>query len=132
MPTTTARSASITSSANASQQGTAIDAMQASQGSFTLLIADAQRFNALNVSEAGLIAAAPQSNASIANALEMQALGNVLKGLPGTISGQNADIYATAVQNGLNLAPGNATPLLKAYVAQVNESASPMSPERSS
>jgi hypothetical protein len=113
----------ITSSANASQQGTAINAMQASQGSFTLLIADAQRFTALNVSEAGLIAAAPQSNASIANALEMQALGNVLKGLPGTISGQNADIYSAAVQNGLDLALyGNATALLNAYAAQVKSS----------
>ena len=111
----------ITSSANASQQGTTIGALDASQGSFTLLIANAQRFNALNASEAALLAAAPRSNASIANALEMQALGNALTGLPGTISGQNADIYAVAVQNGLNLAPyGNATAPLSAYAAQVN------------
>ena len=111
----------ITSSANASQQGTTIGALDASRGSFTLLIADAQRFTALNASEAGLIAAAPRGNASIANALEMQALGNALTGLPGTISGQNADIYAVAVQNGLNLAPyGNTTAPLSAYAAQVN------------
>ena len=111
----------ITSSANASQQGTTIDALYASQGSFTLLIANAQRFNALNANETGLIAAAPQSNASIANALEMQALDGVLTGLSGTISGQNADIYTIAVQNGLDLTPyGNATALLNAYAAQVN------------
>jgi hypothetical protein len=111
----------ITSSANASQQGTAIDAMHASQGSFTLLIAEAQRFNALNASETGLLAAAPRGNASIANALDMQALGNALTGLRGTINGQNADIYAIAVQNGLDLAPyGNAPALLNAYAAQVN------------
>jgi hypothetical protein len=111
----------ITSSANASQQSTAIDAMHASQGSFTLLIADAQRFNALNASELGLLAAAPRGNASIANALEMQALGNTLTGLGGTINGQNADIYAIAVQNGLDLALyGNATALSNAYAAQVN------------
>lgn len=112
----------ITSSANASQQSTAIGAMQASQGTFTLLIADAQRFNALNANESGLLAVAPLSNASIANALEIQALGGLLKGLAGIINGQNADIYTTAVQNGLDLAPGNATPLLKAYVAQVKSS----------
>jgi hypothetical protein len=111
---------SITSSANASQQSTAIGAMQASQGSFTSLIADAQRFNVLNASEAGLLVAAPLGNASIANALGMQALGNALVRLPGTIGGQNADIYAIAVQNGLDLAPyGNATALLNAYAAQV-------------
>ena len=111
----------ITSSTNASQQGTTIAALHASQGSFTILIADAQRFNALNASEAGLMVAAPRGNASIANALEMQALGNALTGLPGTINGQNADIYTVAVQNGLDLAPyGNATALLNAYAAQVN------------
>jgi hypothetical protein len=111
----------ITSSANASQQGTTIGALDASQGSFTLLIANAQRFSVLNATEAALLVAAPRGNASIANALEMQALGNALKGLPGTISGQNADIYAVAVQNGLNLAPyGNATAPLSAYAAQVN------------
>jgi len=111
----------ITSSANASQQGTTIGALDASQGSFTLLIANAQRFSVLNATEAALVAAAPRGNASIANALEMQALGNALTGLPGTISGQNADIYAVAVQNGLNLAPyGNATAPLSAYAAQVN------------
>ena len=111
----------ITSSANASQQGTTIGALDASQGSFTLLIANAQRFSVLNATEAPLLAAAPRGNASIANALEMQALGNALTGLPGTISGQNADIYAVAVQNGLNLAPyGNATAPLSAYAAQVN------------
>ena len=111
----------ITSSANASQQGTTIGALDASQGSFTLLIANAQRFSVLNATEAPLLVAAPRSNASIANALEMQALGNALTGLPGTISGQNADIYAVAVQNGLNLAPyGNATAPLSAYAAQVN------------
>jgi hypothetical protein len=111
----------ITSSTNASQQGTTIAALDASQGSFALLIADAQRFNALNVSEAGLIVSAPRSNASTANALEMQALGNALTGLPGTINGQNADIYTVAVQNGLDLAPyGNATALVNAYAAQVN------------
>ena len=113
----------ITSSANASQQGTTISALDASQGSFTLLIADAQRFNALNASEAGLITAAPRGNASIANALEMQVLSNALTGLPGTINAQNADIYTIAAQNGLNLAPyGNATALLNAYAAQVNSS----------
>jgi hypothetical protein len=111
----------ITSSANASQQGTTIGALDASQGSFTLLIANAQRFSVLNATEAPLLVAAPRGNASIANALEMQGLGNALTGLPGTISGQNADIYAVAVQNGLNLAPyGNATALLNAYAAQVN------------
>jgi hypothetical protein len=111
----------ITSSANASQQGTTIGALDASQGSFTLLIANAQRFSVLNATEAALLAAAPRGNASIANALEMQGLGNALTGLPGTISGQNADIYAVAVQNGLNLAPyGNATAPLSAYAAQVN------------
>jgi hypothetical protein len=111
----------ITSSANASQQGTTIGALDASQGSFTLLIANAQRFSVLNATEAALLAVAPRGNASIANALEMQGLGNALTGLPGTISGQNADIYAVAVQNGLNLAPyGNATALLNAYAAQVN------------
>jgi len=113
----------ITSSANASQQGSAIDAMHASQGSLTLLIADAQRFNALNASEKGLLATAPHGNASIANALEMQALVNVITGLPATINGQNADIYSAAVQNGLDLAPyGNATALWNAYAAQVNGS----------
>jgi hypothetical protein len=111
----------ITSSTNASQQGTTVAALHASQGSFTILIADAQRFNALNASEAGLMVAAPRGNASIANALQMQALGNALTGLPGTINGQNADIYTVAVQNGLDLAPyGNATALLNAYAAQVN------------
>jgi hypothetical protein len=111
----------ITSSANVTQQSTAIDAMHASQGSFTLLIVDAQRFNALNASEAGLLAAAPRGNASIANALEMKTLGDALTGLGGTINGQNADIYSTAIQNGLDLAPyGNATALLNAYVKQVN------------
>ena len=111
----------ITSSANASQQTTAIGAMQASQGSFTLLIADAQRFNALNANETGLLVAAPRGNVSIANALEMQALGAVLTGLGGTINGQNADIYSAAIQNGLNLAQyGNATTLSNAYAAQVN------------
>ncbi|MGA3198625.1 MAG: DUF4129 domain-containing protein [Halobacteriota archaeon] len=111
----------ITSSTNASQQGTTIAALHASQGSFTLLIADAQRFNALNASEAGLMVAAPRGNASIANALQMQALDNALTGLPGTINGQNADIYTVAVQNGLDFAPyGNATALLNAYAAQVN------------
>ena len=111
----------ITSSANASQQGTTIGALDASQGSFTLLIANAQRFSVLNATEAALLAAAPRGNASIANALEMQALGNTLTALPRTISGQNADIYAVAVQNGLNLAPyGNATAPLSAYAAQVN------------
>jgi hypothetical protein len=78
----------ITSSTNASQQGTTVAALHASQGSFALLIADAQRFNALNASEAGLMVAAPRGNASIANALQMQALGNALTGLPGTINGQ--------------------------------------------
>ena len=111
----------ITSSTNASQQGTTVAALHASQGSFTILIADAQRFNALNASEAGLMVAAPRGNASIANALQMQALGNALTGLPGTINGQNADIYTVAVQNGLDLAPyGNATALLNVYAAQVN------------
>jgi hypothetical protein len=111
----------ITSSTNASQQGTTIAALDASRGSYTLLIADAQRFDALNASEAGLIAAAPRGNASIANALEMQTLGNALTGLPGTINGQNADIYSVAVKNGLDLAPyGNATAPLSAYAAQVN------------
>jgi hypothetical protein len=111
----------ITSSTNASQQGTTVAALHASQGSFTILIADAQRFNALNASEAGLMVAAPRGNASIANALQMQALGNALTGLPGTINGQNADIYTVAVQNGLDLAPyGNATAPLSAYAAQVN------------
>jgi len=111
----------ITSSANASQQSAAIDAMQASQGSFTLLIADAQRFDALNASETGLLAAAPHGNASIANALELHALGDALKALPGTINGQNAVIYSAAVRNGLDLAPyGNATALISAYAAQVN------------
>jgi hypothetical protein len=95
--------------------------LDASQGSFTLLIANAQRFSVLNATEAALLAVAPRGNASIANALEMQGLGNALTGLPGTISGQNADIYAVAVQNGLNLAPyGNATAPLSAYAAQVN------------
>lgn len=113
----------ITSSANASQQGTTIGALDASQGSFTLLIANAQRFSVLNATETALLAAAPRGNASIANALEMQALGNAFTGLPGTISGQNADIYAVAVQNGLNLAPyGNATAPLSAYAAQVTSS----------
>jgi hypothetical protein len=113
----------ITSSANATQESTAIGAMQASQGSFTLLIADAQRFNARNASEAGLISTSPRSNASIANALELQALGDALTGLEGTINGQNADIYSAAVQNGLDLGPyGNATALLNAYAAQVNGS----------
>ena len=111
----------VASSANASQQSTAIDAMHASQGSFTLLIADAQRFNALNANEMGLLAAAPRGNASIANALAMQALGNALTGLEGTINGQKADIYSAAIQNGLNLAQyGNATALFNAYSAQVN------------
>jgi hypothetical protein len=111
----------VTSSANASQQSKAVDAMHASQGSFTLLIADAQRFNALNANETGLLAAAPRGNASIANALAMQALGNALTGLEGTINGQNADIYSAAIQNGLNLAQyGNATALFNAYAAQVN------------
>jgi hypothetical protein len=59
----------ITSSANAAQESPAIDAMRASQGSFTLLIADMQRFNALNASETGLLAATPHGNASIENAL---------------------------------------------------------------
>jgi hypothetical protein len=111
----------VASPANASQQSTAIDAMHASQGSFTLLIVDAQRFNALNANETGLLAVAPRGNASIANALEMQGLGNVLTGLEGTINGQNADIYSAAIQNGLNLAQyGNATALFNAYAAQVN------------
>ncbi len=113
----------ITSSANASQHGTAIDAMHASQGSFTLLIADAQRFNALNVSEASLLAGAPRGNASIANALEMQALSEALTGFGGTINGQNADIYTIAVQNGFDPAQySNATAPLNAYAAQVNSS----------
>jgi hypothetical protein len=113
----------ITSPANASQQGTTIAALDASQGSFTLLIANAQRFNALNANESGLLTAAPRGNASIANALEMQALGNALTGLPGTINAQNADIFSAAVQNGLDLAPyGNATALLNAYAARVNSS----------
>jgi hypothetical protein len=112
---------SITSSANASQQSAAIDAMQASQGSLTLLIAEAQRFDALNASESGLLAAAPHGNASIANAIELHALGDALEALPGTINGQNAVIYRAAVRNGLNLAPyGNATALISAYAAQVN------------
>ena len=110
---------SIASSANASQQSAAIGAMQASQASFALLIADAQRLSALNASETPLLATAPRSNVSIANALEMQALGTVLTGLPGTISGQNADIYSAAVQNGLDLAPyGNSSALLNRYAAQ--------------
>jgi hypothetical protein len=113
----------ITSSANASQQSTTIDALDASQGSLTLLVASAQRFNALNASEGGLLAAAPRGNASMANALAMQALGAALAGLPETINGQNADIYTIAVQNGLNLASyGNATTLLNAYAVQVNGS----------
>jgi hypothetical protein len=113
----------ISSSANASQQGATIDALDASQGSFTLLITNAQRFNALNASESGLLAAAPHGNASIANALEMQALGATLTGLGGTINGQNADIYTIAVQNGLDLAQySNATVPLNAYAAQVKSS----------
>jgi hypothetical protein len=97
--------------------------MHASQGSLTLLIVDAQRFNALNANETGLLVAAPRGNASIANALEMQALGAALTGLGGTINGQNADIYSAAVQNGLNLTLyGNATTLLNAYAKQVNGS----------
>jgi hypothetical protein len=113
----------ITSSANASQQSTTIDALDASQGSFTLLIAGAQRFNALNASEAPLLAAAPRGNASIANALDIQALGNALTGLPGTINGENAGIYSAAVQNGLDLAPyGNVTAFSNTYPAQVKSS----------
>ncbi len=110
----------ITSSAN-EQQSTAIDALRESQGSFTNFIANAQRFNVLDANETDLIATAPRGNASIENALEMQALGSTLTGLAGTISGQNADIYASAIENGLNLAPyGNATALLSTYTAQVN------------
>jgi hypothetical protein len=111
----------ITSSANATQQNTVIDVMHASQDSFTLLIADAQRFNTLNASETGLLAADPRGNASIANALEMKALSDALTGLGGIINGQNADIYNAAIQNGLDLAPyGNATALFSAYAALVN------------
>ncbi len=113
----------ITSSANASQESPAVDAMHASQGSFTLLIVDAQRFNTLNANESLLLTAAPRGNASIANALEMQTLGAVLKGLAGLINGQNNDIYGAPVQNGLDLASyGNTTALLNAYAAQVNRS----------
>ncbi len=111
----------ITASANGGQQSPAIDGMHASQSSFTLLIADAQRLNAINASESALLASAPRDNASIDNALEMRALGNTLIGLRETINGQNDDIYSTAIQNGLDLAPyGNATALLNAYTAQVN------------
>jgi len=113
----------LISSSNASQESPAIDAMRASQSSFTLLIDTAQRFNAVNANETGLLATAPRGNASIENTLEMKALGDVLIGLGGTINGQNADIYAIAVQNGLKIAQyGNATALLNAYVAQVNGS----------
>ena len=51
----------------------------------------------------------------------MKALGHTLTGLGVTINGQNVDIYAIAVQNGLELAQyGNATALLNPYVKQVN------------
>jgi len=111
----------ITSSANAPQESSAIDAMHASQSSFTSLNDTAQRFNAVNANETGLLATDPLGNASIENTLEMKALGDALTGLGGTINGQNADIYAIAAQNGLKLEQyGNATALLNAYAAQVN------------
>jgi hypothetical protein len=108
-------------SSSATHDSPALDAMHASLDSFASLIDAAQRFNALNVNETGLLATDPRSNASIANALEMAALGDNITGLARTINGQNADIYAIAVQNGLDLASyGNASALLNTYAAQVN------------
>jgi hypothetical protein len=113
----------IASSANGAQQNTTINALYASYDSFTLLIAQAQRFNVVNANESTLLASAPSGNASIANALDMTALRVTLIGLEETINGQNADIYANAVQNGLDLASyGNATAPWTAYLAQVNSS----------
>ena len=112
---------SLNAAVNASQRGTAIPALAASRDDFATFIKDAQRFNDLYVNETSLISAATPTNASIANALEMQTLNATLTGLHSTIEGRNADIYGAAVNNGLNLAQyGNSTALFTAYATQVD------------
>jgi hypothetical protein len=112
---------SLNAAVNASQGGTAIPAVTASRDDFATFIKDAQRFNDLYVNETSLISAATPTNASIANALEMQTLNATLKGLQSTIEGRNADIYGAAVNNGLNLSQyGNSTALFTAYATQVD------------
>jgi hypothetical protein len=111
----------ITSSANGAEQNTVVDAMRESQASFALIITDAERFNAINANETRLLTTAPHGNASIENALEMQALSDAIKGYGNNTNAQNAVIYGPAIQNGLELAPNeNATVLLEAYYALMN------------
>jgi len=107
--------------ASATEQGTTLDAMKASRDDFYFLIKDAQRYSELYVNETSLVPEAARSNGSVANALEMRALNGTLKRIEATIEGHNADIYGSAVDNGLNLAQyGNSTALFKAYDAQVD------------
>jgi VCBS repeat-containing protein len=112
--------ASLSASAK-NPQDAAVVAMTASQGNFGSLITYAQRYNDLYVNETSLNAAALRSNASTANALEMQTLNGTINTLQSTIQGRSADIYSVAVLNGLNLSQyGNSTALFDAYTTQVD------------
>jgi hypothetical protein len=111
----------LNAATNNPQQNATIAAITASRDDYTSLIRNAQRYNDLYANESVLIFTDPLSNGSIANALEMKALSGTLDGLVSTINGRNADIYGSAVDNGLNLSLyGNRTALYKAYTTQVD------------
>src|SRR5450756_554303 len=103
------------------QQNPTIAAITASRDDYTSLIRNAPRYNDLYANESVLIVTNPHSNGSVGNSLEMKTLSGTLDGLVSTINGRNADIYGSAVNNGLNLSQyGNRTALYRAYTTQVD------------
>ena len=112
---------SLNAAATNAQEGTVMAALKASRDDFSTFISSARRYSDLYVNETSLSPADARSNASVANALEMNALNGTLKGLQSTIQGRNADIYGVAVNSGLDLSKyGNATALFNTYATQVD------------